>query len=59
MEVKAIRELLKTSLNWRPTCVFLIREVNSIQFYGINGSRNKLRAVAIYNIISGELEIVE
>ena len=59
MDVKEIREIVKLHLDWRPTCIFLIREINNVQFYGVNGGAKKLRALAIYNKTSGELEIIE
>lgn len=59
MELSEIRRMAKDNLDWKPTCAFLIREVGSVQFYGINGSNNKLRAVVVYNKDTGEIEITE
>ena len=59
MEAKEIREIVKLHLVWRPTCIFLIREINNVQFYGVNDGAKKLRAIAIYDKTSGELEIIE
>jgi len=59
VELSEIRELAKERLDWKPTCVFLIREINSVKFYGVNGSNNKLRAVVVYDKDLGEIEIIE
>ena len=59
MELSDVRKLAKERLDWKPTCAFLIREINSVQFYGVNGSNNKLRAVVVYNKDSQEIEIIE
>lgn len=59
MELSEVRKLAKERLDWKPICAFLIREIGSVQFYGVNGSNNKLRAVIIYNKDSQEIEIIE
>ena len=59
MELSEIRKIAKDNLDWKPACAFLIREISSVQFYGINSSNNKLRAVVVYNKDTGEIEIIE
>lgn len=59
MEAKEIREIVKLHLVWRPTCIFLIREINNVQIYGVNDGAKKLRAVTIYDTSTNEWEIIQ